>query len=743
MFTSERRLDEAECGKACNALFMAPHSMMTSEGCLNGVSFCLREEYTAYLVVYIAGIAYMFFALAIVCDEFFVPALEVYVDIFKISMDVAGATLMAAGGSAPELFTSMFGTMAGSDLGFSTIVGSAVFNVLFVIAVCAIFSKTVLELTWYPLARDSTCYLIALAAVALMFQGPWSPREIHLWEATTLFLMYVGYVVLMKFSSRIQESLEARYGTSGSAVQEIGSEEGAAYKEIERTISRNSRQSGMNITGEKKQSVRLDSKDISGDPEKGLLTAMADHKVDAMFQRPSTFRAGIHHLMVNKEDLVATAGLAAVSNIVGSMKEVFDKPDTNKSGSLEMDELKPLMTLIGLEVGESEIQAAMRQIARSDGHVEKITFEEFSRWYISSEARISVKMKQVFDELDTNKSGFLEQAEFGHLLHSLGHKMEDKDVLEAFNQVQSFSILDESKPTGGYFKPEPADPNAVPDNAVPESAAPDSATMKSSNTWVDAGKHGISFEQFDAWYRASDYFQEKKDKIEHEAALHEEHFNLDYPYGEALSVQAWWWLTYPIVSLLYVTLADVRRPEMDSLFTATTTFVKSIAWIGVFSFCMVDWTIVTCNTIGVPEAVAGVTVLAAGTSVPDLLSSVIVARQGEGDMAVSSSIGSNIFDVLVGLPIPWIIACLIKRGGGPNKGLDYVPVQTNSLLFSLLTLMAMLLAVIVIVKCSGWKMTRGLGVWMCGLYVIFVVQDLSQNYPFDAPPEEKLFIPPM
>lgn len=40
--------------------------------------------------------------------------------------------------------------------------------------------------------------------------------------------------------------------------------------------------------------------------------------------------------------------------------------------------------------------------------------------------------------------------------------------------------------------------------------------------------------------------------------------------------------------------------------------------------------------------------LAAGTSVPDLLTSVIVARKGFGDMAISSSIGSNIFDITVG-----------------------------------------------------------------------------------------------
>jgi Ca2+/Na+ antiporter len=46
--------------------------------------------------------------------------------------------------------------------------------------------------------------------------------------------------------------------------------------------------------------------------------------------------------------------------------------------------------------------------------------------------------------------------------------------------------------------------------------------------------------------------------------------------------------------------------------------------------------------------VTGLTLLAAGTSIPDMITSVIVARLGRGDMAVSSSIGSNIFDVTIG-----------------------------------------------------------------------------------------------
>ncbi len=86
------------------------------------------------VVLYIVGLIYMFVALAIVCDEFFVPSLDVIIDVIGCSEDVAGATFMAAGGSAPELFTSVIGVfVAFSDVGIGTIVGSAVFNILFVI----------------------------------------------------------------------------------------------------------------------------------------------------------------------------------------------------------------------------------------------------------------------------------------------------------------------------------------------------------------------------------------------------------------------------------------------------------------------------------------------------------------------------------------------------------------------------------------------------------------------------------
>merc|ERR1719203_2526719 len=93
---------------------------------------------------------------------------------------------------------------------------------------------------------------------------------------------------------------------------------------------------------------------------------------------------------------------------------------------------------------------------------------------------------------------------------------------------------------------------------------------------------------------------------------------------------------------------------------AFLSFFMSIMWIGVFSVCLVDWVTLIGDLFGIPVVVMGLTVLAAGTSIPDLLSSVIVAKRGYGDMAVSSSIGSNIFDILVGLPIPWLLFGIIN-----------------------------------------------------------------------------------
>ena len=58
------------------------------------------------------------------------------------------------------------------------------------------------------------------------------------------------------------------------------------------------------------------------------------------------------------------------------------------------------------------------------------------------------------------------------------------------------------------------------------------------------------------------------------------------------------------------------------------TFAMAIVWIAAFSYIMVWMVAVIGFTFGIPDSIMGITFLAAGTSVPDAMASVMVARQG-------------------------------------------------------------------------------------------------------------------
>lgn len=163
--------------------------------------FSLEERRKGAVILHMLGMLYMFIALAIVCDEFFVPALTVITEKLAISDDVAGATFMAAGGSAPELFTSVIGVfISHSNVGIGTIVGSAVFNILFVIGMCAVFSREILNLTWWPLFRDVSFYILDLIMLIVFFLD----NFISCWESMSLLLAYAAYVIFMKFNGHME-----------------------------------------------------------------------------------------------------------------------------------------------------------------------------------------------------------------------------------------------------------------------------------------------------------------------------------------------------------------------------------------------------------------------------------------------------------------------------------------------------------------------------------------------------------
>ncbi|XP_063151090.1 sodium/potassium/calcium exchanger 2 isoform X2 [Candoia aspera] len=487
------------------------HTEHRSQGEYPSDLFSLEQRRKGAVILHIVGMVYMFIALAIVCDEFFVPSLTVITEKLKISDDVAGATFMAAGGSAPELFTSLIGIfISRSNVGIGTIVGSAVFNILFVIGMCALFSKEILHLTWWPLFRDVSFYIVDLILLIVFFLD----NFIRWWESLILLSAYVVYVTFMKFNVQIEEWVKSIF--SKNKVDKVSPEPDGKTK------------------------PRL---------QRGGSSASLHN---------SLMRNSIFQLMIHTLDPLAE----------GKFKE---------------------------------------------------------------RASILHKMAKKSPEIDgEQRNGRAKHAE----------KIEVEVTPPSDGPVQNGSAV-------GADKEDEEDDQPL------------------SLAWPDTPQK---------------------------------------------------WLTYliifPIVFPLWVTLPDVRNPSSKKLFPLT--FFGSISWIAVFSYLMVWWAHQVGETIGISEEIMGLTMLAAGTSIPDLITSVIVARKGLGDMAVSSSVGSNIFDITVGLPLPWFLYATVNN-------FSPVVVSSNGLFCAIVLLFIMLLFVILSIAFCKWKMNKFLGFTMFGLYFIFLV----------------------
>ncbi|XP_040436164.1 sodium/potassium/calcium exchanger 2 isoform X2 [Falco naumanni] len=496
--------------------------------------FSLEERRKGAVILHIIGMIYMFIALAIVCDEFFVPSLTVITEKLAISDDVAGATFMAAGGSAPELFTSLIGVfISHSNVGIGTIVGSAVFNILFVIGMCALFSREILNLTWWPLFRDVSFYIVDLILLIIFFLD----NFIMWWESLVLLTAYFCYVTFMKFNVQVEEW-------------------------VKKFLNRNKVEKVTTADAEGKTKPRLQRGGSSASLHNSLM-------------RNSIFQLMIHTLDPLAEELGS----------YGNLKYYDTMTEEGKF---------------------KERASILHKIAKKKCQVEDSERQNGAANHEKS-AKVEVAVTPPSDS--------------GPVQNGIAHNVEEENE------------EDEDQPL--------------------------------SLAWPDTPRKQLTY-----------------------------------------------LLVLPIVFPLWASLPDVRKPSSRKFFPIT--FFGSISWIAFFSYLMVWWAHQVGETIGISEEIMGLTILAAGTSIPDLITSVIVARKGLGDMAVSSSVGSNIFDITVGLPLPWLLYAVI------NSFIP-VPVSSNGLFCAIVLLFIMLLFVILSIAFCKWRMNKILGFLMFGLYFVFLI----------------------
>ncbi len=161
---------------------------------------------------------------------------------------------------------------------------------------------------------------------------------------------------------------------------------------------------------------------------------------------------------------------------------------------------------------------------------------------------------------------------------------------------------------------------------------------------------------------------------------------------------------------------------LDKLFAKPEKFVFnfliSVGLIALLSWVLVESAVVLSDAMGIPKYIVALTVLAFGTSVPDMMSSVIVAKQGRGGMAVSNALGSNIFDILLGLGIPWLILII---GSG-----SAIHVAESNITSHILILLASVVGMFIIFLITKWRVNKFVGIIFLGSYFAYLVYVIMQ-----------------
>ncbi|CAG4970847.1 unnamed protein product [Colias eurytheme] len=486
------------------------------------------------LIIHILVCVFTFIGLAIVCDEYFVCSLDRICEELKLAPDVAGATFMAAGSSAPELATVVIGVFcAQDDIGVSGVIGSAVFNIMFVISVCALCAGTVSHLNWWPLCRDCFFYAISILVMLCTIANNYVSWP----EALFMLIMYGVYCVALRFNTTL---------------------------------------------------------------EAWVLTWPLPFKLPTREEQAAlvTYKSG---------GQPPAPPAAPYSNVDGQTKDSpVDPAPYNPGGAYE----------------NAAYNAEPAPV-----------WDPASAWD------------------DTNNAWSQET--------SL-----QQPANQSWNVTQQPQQQDVQTPqTPGQAEQQPQQPPQP--NQQP-------------------------------YYKAKEYNPE--------TAVDP----LVKPIGANFVQLACWYVAFPVHWSCRRTMPDCRGRWYP------ITFIISMLWISFYSYFMVWMITVIGYTLGIPDTVMGLTFVAAGVSVPDALSSLAVIKEGYGDMAVSNAVGSNVFDILVCLGLPWFIQTAIIHPG------SHVNVISKGLIYSTLSLFSTVIFLVLATHANGWKLDRKFGAVLMVWYLLFI-----------------------
>jgi Ca2+/Na+ antiporter len=161
-------------------------------------------------------------------------------------------------------------------------------------------------------------------------------------------------------------------------------------------------------------------------------------------------------------------------------------------------------------------------------------------------------------------------------------------------------------------------------------------------------------------------------------------------------LKTWYYFTYPLKYMIYISTPDVRRAgsEHKAILSVTISFL----WVAAMTYVLIDGLSRLANMMNISGTVMGLTVGAWAASYPAAWSSIVVARNGYGDIAVCNAIGSNVFSNYIGLGLPWL-TYIVVHGGNPYNAL-----RDDGVVLSILLLGVVMVTTYLMIAWAGFTL---------------------------------------
>lgn len=185
------------------------------------------------------------------------------------------------------------------------------------------------------------------------------------------------------------------------------------------------------------------------------------------------------------------------------------------------------------------------------------------------------------------------------------------------------------------------------------------------------------------------------------------------------------WIIFLLFAFLYILYSIKHQnfvPDESDEVDIIQSPVKSVAWViggtAVLFFgwkILVDGAVDIARTLMVSESIIGLTIVAIGTSAPEMVTSVIAARRGNPEIAIGNVVGSSIMNIFV---ILGFLAIITPVHFGPSSYMD--------LFIALLAPMTVLIFALLGTK-NKYKLTRIDGIFLIIIYLSYIAYLMIQE----------------